>query len=173
MTPKEVPVNRSLADLAPAVRKAAERVLAGMKEDGFKCIQFDTLRTADRQSYLFGKGRTPEQCLEHGVSAYWAWPTCPDGKVTNATNGQTWHNYGMAVDFVENDATPWTASQAFWHALSRHAVENGLLWGGSWRRFPDLPHTQWAKCPISPPLDDALELLKNGPEGIWKKYHAT
>jgi peptidoglycan L-alanyl-D-glutamate endopeptidase CwlK len=172
MPPKEVPVNRSLADLAPAVRVAAERVLAGMKADGFKCVQFDTLRSADRQNFLFGKGRTPEQCIEKGISAHWAWPTCPDGKVTKATHGQSWHAYGLAVDFVENDATPWTASQAFWHALSKHAIANGFTWGGSWTRFPDLPHCQWAKVPTGPPIEDILELQRNGPKSSWAKYHA-
>ena len=173
MPPTEVPVNRNLADLAPAVQKAAERVLAGMRARGFKAVQFDTLRTAERQNFLFGKGRTPEQCIEAGISAYWSWQTCPDGEVTKATYGDSWHNFGVAVDIVENDATPWTASQAFWHALSELAIENGFVWGGSWRRFPDLPHLQWGRCPISPTTDDKLLLETKGPSAVWAKYFAA
>ena len=42
MPPKEVPVNRDLNALAPAVRVAAQRVLAGMKDAGFNA-KFDAM----------------------------------------------------------------------------------------------------------------------------------
>lgn len=171
MPPKEVPANRNLADLAPAVRVAAERILAGMKERGFKAVQFDTLRTLERQSFLYGKGRMPEQCIEGGISAYWAWPTCPDGKVTKTMLSV--HRLGLAFDIVENDASPWTASQSFWHTLGDLAVANGMVWGGSWSRFPDLPHCQWAKYPSTFDVTDLQLMEKDGIEAVWRKYHAT
>lgn len=174
MTPRiEVPVVRSLDVIAPQLKVAVLKVLAKMKEDGFNAIPFDTLRTADRQSFLYGKGRTPEQCIEMGVDPKWAWPTCPDGRVTKAASYLTsWHGFGLAVDIVENDATPWTAPQAFWHALGRHAMAQGLAWGGGWSRFPDLPHVQWGRTPMSPtPLDRAL-LQQDVMAVVWAKYHA-
>lgn len=170
MPPKEVPVNRDLNSLAPKVKQAAERVLAGMKDAGFKAIQFDCRRSTERQSFLFGKGRMPEQCIEQGISAYWAWPTCPDGKVTK-TMGSV-HRLGLAVDIVENDASPWVASQAFWHKLGELYVANDLVWGGSWTRFPDLPHGQWRQYPQTFDVTDLQLMEKNGIEAVWQKYHA-
>ena len=175
MSRQEIPANRDLAALAPKVRLATEKVLAGMAAEGFKAKQYDTLRTQDRQAFLFGKGRTPEQLVDAGcTSVCFAWPTCADGKVTNCSQAdQSWHGYGLAVDIVEDDATPWTAAQAFWHAVSTHGVAAGFVWGGSWKRFPDLPHLQWAKCPISPTEDDKLLLKTKGKEAVWAKYDAA
>jgi hypothetical protein len=173
MSRPEVPANRDLAALAPKVRVAVEAVLAAMAVDGWKAVQFDTLRTHDRQAFLFGKGRKPEQLIEAGLSAYWSWPMCPDGKVTKAAfHTQSWHGYGLACDIVQNDKDPWVAPQAFWHAIGRHAQEHGLKWGGNWTRFPDLPHTQWALCPTSPSADDKLLLETKGLAAVWKKYGA-
>lgn len=165
----EVPVNRHLGDLAPAVGKAASAVIAGMSLRGFKCVPFDTLRTEDRQACLYGKGRTPEQCIEVGISAYWA--NLREPVVTKTM--LSWHRLGLACDFIENDSTPWTASQPFWHALGDLCVTHGLTWGGSWTRFPDLPHGQWAKCPTSPSADDFALLRTQGLPAVWQKYHAT
>jgi len=173
MPPKNVPTNRDLAALAPKVRIAAERVLAGMKADGFKCVQFDTLRTRDRQAFLFGKGRTPEQLIERGLSAYWSWPTCADGVVTRAAwHTESWHGYGLACDFVENDKDPWVASQAFWAALGRHAIANGLRRDITVGGHLDLPHTQLATTPKSPTIDDRLLLESGGIGAVWRKYKA-
>lgn len=168
-----VPNQSDLSLLAPKVRAAVEAVLAEMATKGFRAKVFETVRTPARQEFLFGKGRTPEQCLEVGVPAVYAWPLCPDGKVTNAPMADfSWHAYGLAADIVEDDATPWTAPQAFWHALGDAAVRNGLTWGGSWTRFPDLPHVQWAKCPTGPTAIDKLGLKEKGMAHVWKTYQA-
>ena len=57
MSRPEIPANRDLAALAPKVRAAVEAVLFAMAADGWKAKQFDTLRTADRQAFLFEIGR--------------------------------------------------------------------------------------------------------------------
>ena len=174
MSRLEVPATSDLAVLAPLVRTAVEAVLADMALGGFKAKVFETVRTPERQEFLFGKGRTPEQCLEVGVPAVYGWPTCPDGKVTKAPmNGFSWHGFGLAADIVENDATPWTASQAFWHCLGDSATKHGLIWGGSWARFPDLPHVQWARAPQSPTENDRLLLKDSGMQAIWRRYGAA
>lgn len=169
-----VPAVTDLSVVAPKLREAVTRVLQGMKDDGWKPKVVETLRTSDRQQFLFGKGRTPEQCVAKGVADIYGWPACPDGIVTNAPFPQnSWHGFGLAVDIAEDDATPWIASQAFWHALGRHAGENGLLWGGAWRRLPDLPHVQWAGCALSPSVSDKLLLDTQGLNAVWAKYRAT
>lgn len=165
-----IPANTSLDLLAPKVRLAADRVLAGMAAAGFKAVQFDTLRTNDRQGFLYGKGRTAEQLEAVGVKTVFAWPDCPDGIVTKAPKAdQSWHGAGCAFDVVENDKSPWNAPQAFWNTLGTLARANGLAWGGDWR-FLDLPHCQARILPPSPTPTDRLLLAKNGVSAIWSKY---
>lgn len=158
--------------LAPKVRDAVEGVLREMQDRGFTAKIFETLRTPERQWYLYGKGRTAEQCLEMNVPPQYAWPTCPDGQVTKSPAAiKSWHGYGLACDIVENDATPWLASQAFWNTLGASAKRHGLVWGGNWK-FLDLPHVQWGACPQSPKGSDALALKHHGTEYVWTNYRA-
>lgn len=165
--------NRDLARLAPAVRVAAERVLASLAAEGHKAMAFDTIRSADRQAFLFGKGRTPEQCVEAGIDASWAWPTCADGIVTKAASPyKSWHGFGLAVDIVQADATPWIAPQVFWQRLGWYASANKLYWGGAWVNILDLPHCQWSRCPNGPGIEDRRLLENEGMEAVWKKYLA-
>lgn len=174
MSRVEVLPNRSLEVVSPAVREAVNRIIAGMASEGWKAVQCDTLRTPERQSFLYGKGRTPEQCIEAKVDASYAWPTCPDGIVTKAANPyKTWHGFGLAVDIVQDDATPWIAPQAFWNRLGWHASANKMFWGGAWVNLLDLPHTQWSRCPNGPSVEDRMLLEKSGIEAVWKKYGAS
>lgn len=167
-----VPATTDIAVLAPGVQGAVAAILAGMAQAGFKAIQYDTLRTKDRQAFLYGKGRTAEQLVAVGLDAQWAWPDCPDGRVTNApTIDSTWHGYGLACDIVENDKTPWIASQAFWNTLGELARANNMTWGGDWK-MKDLPHCQWRWCPATPPPSDRILLFKSGMDAVWQRYRA-
>jgi peptidoglycan L-alanyl-D-glutamate endopeptidase CwlK len=151
--PPEVPVNSSLDGLAPKVRGAALRIVARMQEQGFAVRIFETLRTAERQSFLYGFGRDYDDGR---------------GKVTKVASADDgWHFYGLAVDFVEDDKDPWTASQAFWRALGEAAEDEGMTWGGRWK-FLDVPHTQFGKCKVSP-SDHARKLYAaGGKEAVWR-----
>jgi hypothetical protein len=165
-----VPANTNLAALSPVVRRRIELVLAGMLAAGFRAVQFDTVRTVERQAFLFGKGRSATQLLSAGLDAKWAWPTCPDGVVTNAAHAaQSWHAHGCACDVVENDNSPWNASQAFWNTLGALARTHYLTWGGAWRML-DLPHMQAVECPMSPTPEDRALLQREGMAAVWKKY---
>lgn len=79
-------------------------------------------------------------------------------KVTKAKGGQSYHNYGMAVDFAllydkDNNGTfeelSWDASKdldkdgiADWNEVVNQFEILGWEWGGKWRTFKDLPHVQ-------------------------------
>lgn len=165
-----VPPNRDLTVLAPKVQRAVTAILAGMTQAGFRAVQFDTMRTADRQAFLYGKGRTVEQCQSAGLDSAWAWPDCPDGVVTKAASHlSSWHGFSCAVDIVENDNSPWNASQAFWNTLGKLARANGLTWGGDWKML-DLPHCQAKSVPVSPTPTDRLLLQTAGMQAVWAKY---
>lgn len=155
--PKEVPANRDVKVLAPAVQRALARVLARMAEEGHKAIQFDTLRTAERQAFLFGFGRDYDDGR---------------GVVTKVEDHlASWHGYGLAVDVVEDDKDPWVASQAFWNDLGRIAREEGFDWGGDWP-MKDLPHLQWGKCRRSPSAKARALLKQGGAAAVWKEVGA-
>lgn len=79
-------------------------------------------------------------------------------KVTNADAGQSYHNYGLAVDIVllidkNGDGIFETASWdtkadwdkdniADWVEVVKVFEKYGWEWGGSWKGFKDLPHFQ-------------------------------
>ena len=83
------------------------------------------LRTYEEQAALYAKGRT-----------------APGPKVTNAKPGYSWHNFGVAWDFVVFDSN----GQPLWNSplmtrCGKIGEELGLEWGGRWK-FQDKPHLQ-------------------------------
>ncbi|HET6495486.1 MAG TPA: M15 family metallopeptidase [Polyangia bacterium] len=156
VVPKEVPVERSLDVCAPKFAIAVRAMLKDL-EGGRSEWAFETLRTPERQRFLYGFGRD----FDDGR-----------GKVTNAqTSLYSWHGFGMAVDVVEKDATPWDAPVSFWNEIGEAAERNGLVWGGRWRK-PDLPHVQWGKCKASPDDHDRALYASGGLKAVWMKYGA-
>ena len=99
-----------------------------------------TLRTFAEQDALYAQGRT-----KAGV------------KVTNAKGGQSYHNYGLAIDIVllvdkDKNGTFETASwdiktdfdgdgKADWMEIVNIFKRYGFEWGGDWK-FNDAPHFQ-------------------------------
>lgn len=157
IVPPEVPVVRDLALLAPGFRERVERMLRDL-EGGLPEWPFETLRTAERQAFLYGFGRTYDDGR---------------GPVTKArTHLTTWHGYGLAIDVVEKDATPWDAPPTFWNAIGAAAERHGLVWGGRWKRA-DLPHVQWGACPTSPTAADARLAAAEGILAVQRKYGAA
>ena len=149
-------MQRSLDLLAPAFRAAVERTLARLA-GGRTEWPFETLRTQARQAYLYGFGRSYDDGR---------------GRVTNAaTHDLSWHGFGLAVDIVEKDGTPWDAPAGFWLALGEAAEAEGLVWGGRWQK-PDKPHLQWAKCPVTPSIAARALLASEGMQAVWAFYHA-
>lgn len=121
----------------------------------FACV----LRTFDEQTKLFNQ----------------------QPKVTNAKAGQSFHNYGLAVDIVllidkDNNGTFETASWdtkadwdadkiADWMEVVKVFKKYGWEWGGEFKSFKDLPHFQktfgktWQSLKA---LHDAKKIDKEG-----------
>lgn len=99
-----------------------------------------TLRTFAEQDALYAQGRSK-----------------PGNIVTKAKGGQSYHNYGMAIDIVlvvdtDHNGTFETASwdektdfdgdkQSDWMEIVGIFKRHGWEWGGDWR-FKDDPHFQ-------------------------------
>lgn len=120
----------------------------------------DTLRTFDEQAKLYALGRTS-----------------PGKIVTYARPGQSYHNYGLAVDFAlllpggkkvswdmnldlnENDQSDWAEVVT----IFKHY---GWDWGGNWNSFKDYPHFEKTFGYTTRQLLALHECLKEGTEYV-------
>lgn len=117
---------RNIATLAKRAQVKAREWLQRCLAEKINVKVICGTRTYAEQAELYAQGRTK-----------------PGGKVTNAEPGFSWHNFGTAWDFVVFDAKgepQWESVQM--DRCGRIAEEMGLVWGGSWQRFPDTPHIQ-------------------------------
>jgi LysM repeat protein len=115
-----------LARVAPVLADRGLKLVQRCREAGVR-IQVDgSLRTWAQQDALYASGRTKS------------------GKVvTNARGGQSFHNFGLAFDILLLDASgkvTWDGQHPGWRIAGRAGVAVGLLWGGDWKGFKDLPH---------------------------------
>lgn len=104
------------------------------------CRFSHTLRTFAEQNDLYAQGRTK-----------------PGKIVTNAKGGQSYHNYGLALDIVlvvdtdgngSFESASWDAHKDFdgdgksdWMEVVQIFKRYGWEWGGDWK-FSDQPHFQ-------------------------------
>jgi len=87
-------------------------------------------RSFAEQNTLFAQGRT-----------------APGPRVTNASGGQSWHNFGLALDVVEirtgddgRQVAIWDGVDANWSLIGDIGKYHGFEWGGDWISFIDRPH---------------------------------
>jgi len=83
-----------------------------------------TLRTFKESDALYAQGRTTKGNI-----------------VTNAKAGQSYHNYGLALDFVNqiNGVAKWTIDKN-WMLVVAVFKKHGFVWGGDFKSIPDAPH---------------------------------
>jgi hypothetical protein len=168
--PREVPRQTSLDGLAPGFAARLRQLLRVLEAGGFMPVVAETVRTAERQAFLYGFGRTYD-----------------DGRgiVTRASSHlSSLHGYGLAAD-VWNAALPkpWMLGESFRRALRGACLVVNLRHGDDWNmdgsrageQFLDGPHVQWAEGGMgrSPTPDDAALLATQGMEAVWKKYGAS
>lgn len=111
----------------------ARRAAATAATLGCDYVAISGNRSWEEQDALYAQGRSR-----------------PGSRVTNARGGQSNHNFGIALDFgvfrgvgslrryLDTD-DPALAAKVH-KACSEHAASCGLVWGGSWTSFKDLPH---------------------------------
>lgn len=113
--------------LHPAVRTAVVNVYVQLQSEGIPFRIFEAFRFPERQADLYAQGRTK-----------------PGGIVTYAKPWSSYHQYGLAVDFVLfiNGDWSWDTSSskiAFWNRLHALGAEQGLM-----RLDFEVPHLQLA-----------------------------
>lgn len=112
------------------------------------CRFSHTLRTFAEQDALYAQGRTK-----------------PGAKVTNAKGGQSYHNYGLAIDIVllVDKKASWDTKSDFdgdgksdWQEAVAIFKRHGFEWGGDWK-FTDMPHFQKT---LGKSITDLQKLIK-------------
>jgi peptidoglycan L-alanyl-D-glutamate endopeptidase CwlK len=156
-------ISRDKKLLCPAFTVLLDEFERRLAASGLPFYLFMGLRTIEDQDELYAQGRT-----------------APGNKVTNAKGGDSFHNYGLAADYVldgqvEKPGVQWSwdtrgdrAGQ--WAQMGEIAEACGLEWGGSWKRFPDLPHVQMQGLN----LQEIKELYRlGGIKGVWAAYETV
>ena len=108
--------------IQPLVKRKAAAIEKAMGQLGHPVRVVEGYRSIERQNSLYAQGRTT-----------------PGNIVTNAKGGQSFHNYGVAVDFVFRKEG-YNASQELWETLGVVGRSQGFEWGGDWSGFVDRPH---------------------------------
>lgn len=119
--------SRDLKDLHPIVAAMCEKFVLTCKLHGIDVLIYSTLRDNESQSANYAIGRT----------VMGANPTKkkPMGNtVTNARAGESYHNYGLAFDFVPivNGKTDW-GNDKLYKRCGEIAESVGLEWAGRWK----------------------------------------
>jgi peptidoglycan LD-endopeptidase CwlK len=87
------------------------------------CIT-ETLRSFQRSDELYAQGRTK-----------------PGAIVSNSKGGQSYHNYGLAIDFVlEIDGKQSWKVDENWMKVVEIFKAHGWDWGGDFKSIKDYPH---------------------------------
>ena len=115
-----------LGEVHPVLaQRVAQLIEQTAQQHNIESIVHDGFRSFEEQTVLYAKGRTT-----------------PGPKVTDAKAGESYHNYGLAVDIVTNHH-----GQPAWIERDERVrgpigQNLGLEWGGAWKSFVDLPHFQ-------------------------------
>ncbi len=116
--------NERISKLDDRVQEPAANFINKVESElGIQLRVTDGYRSIGEQNELYQQGRTK-----------------PGSKVTNAKGGESYHNYGLAIDVV-----PMENGQPNWDSISNEIGDIGkgfgFEWGGDWTT-KDLPHFQ-------------------------------
>lgn len=133
-------------NLHPAVAAGARELIKRAYAEGIP-VQITTgYRSNAESNQLYALGRTQAQLDKVGLSSIKAHPE--EKIVSNARGGQSYHNYGLAIDFVilsdDGNDPIWTVNSR-WRRVAAIGKSLGFSWGGDWSgKFKDYPHLEMA-----------------------------
>jgi len=142
-----------LSKLSPKFAEKVMDFLDAARDNGLNVDACMGMRTFAEQDALYAKGRSK-----------------PGKIITKAKGGQSWHNYGLAVDIVFKVNGQWSWDEAHpWSKLGVIGQQHGLEWGGAWKGFKDRPHFQYTGG-LS--IRDAIALrAEGGIERVWQEVN--
>lgn len=142
-----------ISKLEPRFAEKVMDFLEIARESGLNVDALAGIRTFKEQDALYAQGRSK-----------------PGKKVTNAKGGQSWHNYGLAVDIVFKVNGTWSWDEANpWSKLGMIGQQHGLEWGGAWKTSKDRPHFQYTGgLSIKEAM---LTYAEGGLERVWQEVY--
>lgn len=135
---------------------------------------FETYRSFDTQFEYYKKGRELVKDVWQVVDKTQV--------VTNAKPGDSWHAYGLAVDYAvdgnpQKSGLQWTwedydltlpGKQTIpWNKLGGPCIGLGLEWAGNWVTFKEFPHIQ-NRLGFNI-MDLKKSLINDGIQTVWTK----
>lgn len=124
-----------VTELHPLVAQRTDQLVEEAQAKGIQVLITSGFRSEDEQDVIYAQGRSLEGSI-----------------VTHAKGGESYHNYGLAVDFALLDsggAAIWDMTydgnnngSSDWMEVVELAKRLEFSWGGDWERFPDYPHLQ-------------------------------
>jgi hypothetical protein len=126
---KDADINALSEPMIPKI----QAILKDLQGHGFDPVINETRRSTARQDWLYGQGRTPEECIKAGIAAANAHP----GSIVTYTL-QSEHIKGLAADIISR-RRGWNWPE-FFKALASSAHAHGLYTLG----FEGC-HVQWDK----------------------------
>lgn len=117
----------ALRDLHFLVSEKVEKLLEVLEEKELEILIYEGWRSAERQDKMYASNRT-----EVGP-----WKT-------DLRGGYSYHNYGMAIDFVpcNNKGEIDYDDSKTYNLVAKEARKLGFEWGGDWF-YRDCPHLQY------------------------------
>lgn len=152
--------------ICPSVADRVRELCARLNFD-VRVVQ--ALRSWNDQAALYAKGRKQE--------AWGTWVIVdPKAIVTKCVPGNSWHNFGLAVDLCPDDpAIPgyqadWNAAHPTWKRMEDAGRACGFVCGCDFRSFPDAPHFQMTgRFPVNP-SDEVRQIFKAaGMAALWRE----
>lgn len=155
--------SRNLGDLTPECRSKAEIVLAAFdRASDNDLLVASTLRDLESQAALYRMNRTRGEIeakiarmrgagfgfLADIIVRVGPQKGTPGGRVvTNAGPGESWHNYGEAMDCypLVHGKLATEKHNDLWLIYGEAVESAGLQWAGRWTKFRELPHAQNAE----------------------------
>lgn len=129
---KDVPMP---TELHPVVKERTNQLIQQAAKKGIVVVITDGFRSAKEQDSLYEQGRTADGAV-----------------VTHAKGGESYHNYGLAIDFAlktpsgdvvwDRDYDRNGNSKSDWTEVVQMAKKLGFEWGGDWAKFKDYPHLE-------------------------------
>jgi peptidoglycan L-alanyl-D-glutamate endopeptidase CwlK len=121
--------DKKLQNVHPVVAEKARQLITKAYNEGIYVIITQGYRSIQEQNELYAQGRTK-----------------PGKIVTNARGGDSYHNYGLAIDFAlmnQDGSISWNVD-AKWKRVAAIGKSLGFEWGGDWKgNLVDYPHLQY------------------------------
>jgi len=149
-----------------------DKILTLSNQTSFPFGVTQGLRTYAEQHALFAQGRLSLMDVNQlRQDVGWALIDLEQNVVvTNADEGLSWHNFGLAVDLVPYELdgeADWNSSHPCWAELIEKGTELGLTNGKSWK---DEPHFELVgRFAVGAPDDEVRSLFTSGGlTAVWE-----